>query len=67
MKGKQKHRPVSAVYRLPLAGTEESKQTKSKLERRPHGGRFAPPPGSSFNENMLPLRKAINGQRPVAR
>jgi hypothetical protein len=42
MKEKQKHRQVKAVYRLPLVGIEESTQQKSKLERRPHGGSFAP-------------------------
>jgi hypothetical protein len=42
MNGKQKHRPVRAVHRLPLVGTEESKQQKSKSVRRLHGGRFAP-------------------------
>jgi hypothetical protein len=49
--GKAKTPTLEALQGLPLVGIEQG--TKSSQKGVPAAGRFAPPPGSSLDENML--------------
>src|SRR5271157_4886008 len=51
--------PLSHCYVCPLFEPQKPKQ-----ERRPGGGRYAPPPGSFFNEKMLADSPTANTAKP---